>query len=49
MAKTVRSFEIDWLLPMYIDYAHPGVYKGGIEDLGNYREGFCWKLTLKTT
>jgi len=21
-----------------------GAYNGGLEDLGNFREGFCWKV-----
>lgn len=26
-----------------------GKLKGGIEDLGNFKEGFCFRLRLKTS
>jgi hypothetical protein len=48
MAKTIKSLEIDWIEDIKIDNAKPGVMKGGVEDIGNFDEGFCFRLKSKT-
>ncbi len=46
MAKTVDSLELKSLVDVKIDKS--GASKGGIEDLGNFQEGFCFLLRAKT-
>jgi len=48
MAKTIRSIEVDWLLAVEEDAAKPDLLKGGVEDIGNYREGACFRIRSKT-
>jgi hypothetical protein len=43
IAKTRKSMEIMWLLKYQLDDA-TGKFSGGLEDLGNFHEGFCWKI-----
>lgn len=47
VAKTYKSLELSWLEPTTAD-AVTSEYHGGMEDIGNYREGFCFRLKSKT-
>jgi len=37
---------LDWVKNYKLDDSN-GIYSGGIEDLGNYKEGYCFKLHLR--
>ncbi len=41
IAKTVDVIQMDSLAPQLMSSS---VLKGGVEDQGNFREGFCFKL-----
>jgi len=45
IAKTYKSIELDWIEPSVIGDMG---YKGGLEDIGNFREGFCFRLKSTT-
>jgi len=48
IAKTYRSIQIEWLEEIKVDAFHPDVLKGGLEDIGNFKEGFCFRLNSRT-
>jgi len=47
IAKTYKSIEMEWIEPTVTGDLIQG-YKGGLEDVGNFREGFCFRLKLTT-
>jgi len=40
--------QVSWLENISNDPEHPDVLKGGVEDIGNFKEGFCFRLNSKT-
>lgn len=47
IAKTYKSIELQWIEPTVTGDLVQG-YKGGLEDIGNFREGFCFRLKSTT-
>jgi len=47
IAKTYKSIEMDWIEPTITGDQTVG-YKGGLEDIGNFKEGFCFRLKSTT-
>jgi hypothetical protein len=43
LARTRKSVEMSWL-KKYSKNSQSGLYEGGIEDIGDFREGHCFKL-----
>jgi hypothetical protein len=41
MTKTVKSLSIHDIKPIT---KNSKGFSGGLEDLGNFKEGFCWKV-----
>lgn len=48
MAKTYRSIDIKWLEDIKVDDEDPYKTKGGLEDVGNFKEGYCFRIKSKT-
>jgi hypothetical protein len=44
MAKTYKSIELKWLEPICSDPNDPSKFAGGLEDVGNFKEGFCFRI-----
>jgi len=44
----VKSINIDWLEDIKVDAFHPDILEGGLEDIGNFKEGFCFRIKSKT-
>jgi len=41
LTKTVKSMSIHDIKPIF---KNAKGYGGGLEDIGNFKEGFCWKV-----
>jgi len=48
IAKTYKSIQIEWIENIKVDAFKPEILKGGLEDIGNFQEGFCFRLVSKT-
>lgn len=46
LAKTVKSLEIHWIEGITRDTNYE--LHGGLEDIGNFKEGFCIRIKSKT-
>lgn len=44
----MKSLEIDWVEDIKVDAFQPDLLKGGLEDIGDFKEGFCFRLNSKT-
>lgn len=44
MAKTYKSIELKWLEPINYDPTNPESISGGLEDVGNFKEGYCFRI-----
>lgn len=47
IAKTYKSLELEWIEPVVTGDLVQG-YKGGLEDIGNFKEGFCFRIKSQT-
>lgn len=48
IAKTVKSLQISWIKPAYIHANNIMSAKGGLENIGDFDEGYCFRLRLRT-
>jgi hypothetical protein len=48
MAKTYKSIELKWLEPINYDPTNPESISGGLEDVGNFKEGYCFRIKSQT-
>jgi len=48
MAKTYRTVDIKWLEKIVRDPKDPNKITGGVEDVGNFKEGFCFRIKTTT-
>jgi hypothetical protein len=39
---------MNWMKPLKYNSTHPDKLEGGLEDMGNFKEGFCFRLNSQT-